>query len=221
MRYVAFFAVFAMSMLGGIAYLNPKIMRAYMLPWFYGPVSEVNPTLDWPAKIDQPYPNLELYDTDGKSLRLSDFRGQVLILHSVGMSCKACQAFSGGHEVGGLGGTVPLQKLKSFKSYFKKWTNTEFEDSRFKLVQIIFYGPDAIAAPTLEEAQQWAEHFGPALPKGTKILFADSSMLSRDTRGMIPCFQLVDQNFILRCDAGNEPRSDVFEDLLPLLKRAL
>ncbi|MEC8554392.1 MAG: hypothetical protein VXZ82_05210 [Planctomycetota bacterium] len=60
MRFVGFLAVFGLSLVGGFAYMNPKLVRAYMLPWIYGPVSTVNPTLQWPAEVNLPYPNLEL-----------------------------------------------------------------------------------------------------------------------------------------------------------------
>lgn len=221
MRFAGFLAVFGLSLVGGFAYMNPKLVRAYMLPWIYGPVSTINPTLQWPAELNLPYPNLELYTTSGEKVRLSKFRGKVLVINSVAMASKSSQALSGGNLAGGLNDVVPQPDMQSFAEYFASATKTEFADSRFQLIQVIYYGPDGVSAPTLEDARQWAEHFGPVLPQGTEILFADSSMLSRETREMIPCFQLVDQNFVLRCDAGHPPRKDIFTDLMPLLELAL
>jgi cytochrome oxidase Cu insertion factor (SCO1/SenC/PrrC family) len=33
----------------------------------------------WPPQVGQPYPNLELTDAAGKTVRLSSFKGKVLI----------------------------------------------------------------------------------------------------------------------------------------------
>ena len=38
---------------------------------------------------------------------------------------------------------------------------------------------------------------------------------------MIPGFQLVDRDFILRCDAGNPPRQNLYQELLPMVRTVL
>lgn len=220
MRFLAVILVFSISMAGSFIYLNPQLMRGQALSMF-GPVSEVNVALEWPPRVDAKYPDLELSNLQGDKVRLSDYRGKLLIIESIAIPCPACQAFSGGHEVGGLNGIEPQRGLKSFEEHFEEWTGRSLENGPVRLIQIIFYGSDGRKSATLEEAQQWAEHFSPALPSDAVVLFADSSLLSSQTRQMIPSFQLVDLNFILRCDAGNPPREDVFNGLLMKLRTAL
>ena len=137
------------------------------------------------------------------------------------MPCKACQAFAGGHIVGDFDGHRPQPGLKSFDEYFREYTGLPLSDERVQLIQILFYGPSARKAPTLEDALRWAKHFGPALPNDTIILCGDRSLISSETKAMIPGFQLVDKDFILRCDAGNPPRQDTYRELLPMVRTVL
>lgn len=183
--------------------------------------SEINQGLLWPPKVGDDYPDLELRDVDDHLVRLSQYRGRILIIESVGTPCPACQAFSGGHEVGAFDSVQPQPGLGSFKDYFRDWTGYSLSDSRVRLIQIIFFGPNGRSAPTLDDAQRWASHFSPDLPADSVVLFADHSLLSTETRSMIPGFQLVDQDFVLRCDAGNPPRQDVYRELLPMARKLL
>ena len=47
---------------------------------------------DWPPKLNEPYPDLQLIDQEGAPTRLSDFKGRIILLEPIGMTCKACQA---------------------------------------------------------------------------------------------------------------------------------
>lgn len=220
MRFIAVILVFSVSLAGSFIYLNPQLLRGQALK-LYGPVSDINTTLTWPPKLDATYPDLELTDLKGEKVRLSDFKGKFLLIEAIGMPCKACQTFSGANEVGGLNGVEPQPGLMSFEDHFEEWTGRKLENGPVQLIQIIFYGVDGRKSPKLEEAREWANHFGPQLPSDTVILFADSSLLSSATRQMIPSFQLIDLNFKLRCDAGNPPRADIFNGLLLKLRKAL
>ena len=46
----------------------------------------------WPPKIAEPYPDLQLIDQTGKTVKLSSFKGKVILLEPLGMTCPACQA---------------------------------------------------------------------------------------------------------------------------------
>ncbi|MDV6032997.1 MAG: hypothetical protein F9B45_23510 [Phycisphaera sp. RhM] len=51
------------------------------------------------------------------------------------------------------------------------------------------------------------------------VLRGDPSMLSRQTYEMIPGFQLIDRDFVLRSDScGHHPHDDLYKDLLPMLR---
>lgn len=171
---------------------------------------------DWPPQVDALYPDLKLSDIEGKPVRLSQFRGKLLLIEPVGIGCRGCQAFAGGHVVGGLFGYQPQSGLKSIHEYAETYSGTSLDDDRIHVIQILFYGPYASRAPTLDEAKKWAEHYRAVAPHAT-VLVAQQSMVNKTTRGMIPGFHLVDRDFILRCAAGNPPHQDLYRDLLPLL----
>ncbi|MDH3285081.1 MAG: hypothetical protein OEQ13_10100, partial [Acidobacteriota bacterium] len=69
----------------------------------------------WPPVVGERYPDLELLDQTGRRMRLSELSGRPILLEPVGMSCPACQAFSGAHRdgVGPFGDVRPQQGLGS------------------------------------------------------------------------------------------------------------
>jgi len=71
----------------------------------------------WPPEKNRTYPDLELIDQEGNVTRLSDFRGQVILLEPVGIPCQACVAFSGGHEAGAFENVEPQSGLQSIDEY--------------------------------------------------------------------------------------------------------
>ena len=40
---------------------------------------------EWPPKVGQPYPGLQLFDSNGLKVSLSDYRGKVIIIEPIGM----------------------------------------------------------------------------------------------------------------------------------------
>ena len=70
---------------------------------------------NWPPKLNEPYPDLHLVDQDGKLTRLSEFKGKIILVEPIGMPCQACQAFCGGHHVGGFRGIRPQPSLPSIE----------------------------------------------------------------------------------------------------------
>ena len=222
--FFTFTIVFVLAIFGGIAYQHGGIDHknaTSVVTQFFGPTSAINKELVWPPRLGEAYPDLELTDLSGDKVRLSDFRGRVLIIEPIGMSCKACQAFAGGHIVGGFDGHKPQPKVESLDEYFRAYTGLKLSDERLQLIQILFYGPSGRKAPTVEDARRWAKHFGPALPSNTIILCGDRSLISSETKAMIPGVQLVDRDFILRCDAGNPPRQNPYLELLPMVRTVL
>src|SRR5688572_24202884 len=70
--------------------------RDQALTWVSGPTK-------WPPEKGQAYPDLTLIDQEGTPTRLLDFKGKVILVEIVGMSCPACVAFSGGQRSGAFG----------------------------------------------------------------------------------------------------------------------
>lgn len=173
------------------------------------------------AKLDGSYPELTLLDQDGNPTRLSDFRGKVLLIEYVGMSCPACIALSGGHRRGGFDNNAPQADLDSIRSYAIAYGNVNWNDKDLVFVQILLFNP-SMQAPTQADAARWAKHFGFKRSANRIVLTGTPEMASNEYRQLIPGFQLVDRNFILRADStGDFPVHDLYTELLPMLGNLL
>lgn len=174
----------------------------------------------WPPKVGKAYPDLNLMDQTGQRRPLSRFKGRVILIEPVGMTCAGCQAFAGAHDVGAFRGQ-PVQKgLGSIEEYMQEFGNLDLDDDRIVYVQLILYGLN-MKAPSLEDAQAWAKHFGMEEAQDRIVLVGDPSFIGPASRRMIPGFQLVDKNFILRADATKVGRDDLYGMLLPMVSELI
>jgi hypothetical protein len=175
----------------------------------------------WPPVLHETYPDLRLVDQEGRRTSLCEFRGRVILIEPIGMPCRACIAFAGGHERGPFDGIRPQEDLGSIETYAREYGGVDLADERIVVVQILFYSP-SMAAPTPEDARRWAAHFGLERSRNRVVLIAEDNLLGTATRGMIPGFQLVDKNFVLRYDStGHAPRHDLYTELLPSIRGLL
>ncbi|MBI1216735.1 MAG: hypothetical protein GC185_13075 [Alphaproteobacteria bacterium] len=179
-------------------------------------------TVQWPPRVGHPYPDLELVDSRGEIVKLADFKGKVIIVEPVGMTCAACNAFSGGNEVGGFKGIQPQGGLDSIEKYFPQYTHgVSLHDDRIVFVQLLLYNY-LMQGPTQEDAQAWAKHFGMGRYKNTYVLAGGPQLVGTSSYAMIPGFQLIDKDFILRSDAtGDLPKQSIWTDLLPMVPQLL
>jgi len=182
----------------------------------------VERTFQWPPKLNEPYPDLELLDQTGRRVRLSSFKGSVILLETTAMSCAGCQAFCGAHKLGAFGGAVPQADLKSIEEYFPQYSGgIELADPRLVYVQLLFYN-FKLQAPSPDEARKWAAHFKMDRAKNRVVLAGTPEFLGKETYDMIPGFHLIDKNFIFRADcAGHAPRHNLYTELLPLVPKLL
>lgn len=181
-----------------------------------------NPTY-WPPRLNNYYPDMELINQDGKLVRLSNFRGRVVVVEPIGMSCAGCQAFAGANRPGmrPYGGGTAQAGLKSFEEYLSEYAGTTLQRSQIVFVQLLLYDP-ALKLPTAKDAQQWAQHFGMRTADNKYVLVARSNMIGQASYNMIPGFQLIDKGFVLRSDAtGHSPQNDLYSHFFPTLKRLL
>ena len=118
--------------------------------------------VDWPPQLDQPYPDLELINHADQSVRMLDFKGKVIVVEYIGMTCPACQAFSGAHEIEAYGNIVPQRGLEAIKDYFPRYTGLSLEDDRIVFIQMLLYSM-SMGTPTPEDAKE----LGPTLPNGS------------------------------------------------------
>ncbi len=172
----------------------------------------------WPPRIGATYPDLELVNRAGETLRLSQFRGKVILVEPVGMSCPACNAFAGGNNgIGGYRGLRPQEGVPSIEKLLeRKARGVKLTDPDLVLVQIIFYDYE-MEAPDVQDARDWARHFAIS-PKEARVVIPSADLRSPATYDLIPGFHLIDRDFILRYDAaGHHPRDDLWSELLPAI----
>jgi hypothetical protein len=172
----------------------------------------------WPPVVNQFYPELELCNLSGKKVKLSSFAGKVILLEPIGMSCPACQAFVGADKKGGMNGVVPQSGLSSIDALLAA-QGVSPSDPRLVRVQLLLYGP-TLNAPSLAEAQAWAKHFDFGKRDNEALLIGDQRYINQHSFNMIPGFQLIDRNFVLRCDAcGHNPKSNMYTQLIPMVAK--
>lgn len=176
----------------------------------------------WPPRVGEPYPDLELVDQTGQLVRLSSFKGSVLLIEPIGMNCPACQSFAGAHRLGSYEGIQPQGGLPSIEELVPQYARgASLSDDRIVYVQLLLYSM-TMEAPTPEDARKWAEHFRADRAKNHIVLAGTKEFIGQASYDMIPGFQLVDRNFILRVDAtGHRPKHSLFTQLLPAIPRLL
>ncbi len=173
----------------------------------------------WPPQVGEAYPDLKLVDQDGNLTALSEFRGKVILIEPVGTPCRACVALAGGRQYGAFDGVKPQEDLESIETYTARYGGIELDDPRVVFVQLLLFNND-LQAPTPAEGRAWAKHFNMQRPKNQVVLVGDSTLVRPASRQMIPGFQLIDKNFILRADStGHTPRDNLYTKLLPMIKQ--
>ncbi len=173
-------------------------------------------TAGWPAEVGAAFPDLPVVALDGTQISLATHRGRVLLVEPIGTSCKACQAFSGGNEKGGIDGVAPQADLTSIDGLLDRYAEVALTDDRLELVQVLLYGADGRSVPTADEHAAWVDHFGVT---GT-VYRADPATWGEGVRQRIPGFWLVDHEGVLRFDAaGNRAPNQLYRELLPAVDR--
>ncbi|WP_145057078.1 thioredoxin domain-containing protein [Adhaeretor mobilis] len=177
---------------------------------------------DWPPKLNETYPDFQLIDQEGTPTRLSEFKGKIILLEPIGMPCKACQAFSGGHERGGFRDIPPQPGLPSIEEAARKYGGFDLSDDRIVKIRLLLYSL-AMRAPTAEDARAWAEHFGLERAKNEIVLAGLPSMIGDASYRMIPGLQLIDQEMVLRADGTgrSHQQHDLYRELLPGVRKML
>jgi len=175
----------------------------------------------WPPKVGQPFPDMTVLDHEGHRVLLSSFRGKVLLVEPIGMSCAGCIGFCGGEEYGAFEGVEPQQGLASIDEYFERFADgADIDDPHIAIIQMLFFNL-AEQTPTIADAGKWARHFQVDRRPNHHVLIGPESLRDK-TYPNIPGYWLVDKEFVLRSDAtGHHPPSNLYSDLLPMLPELL
>ncbi len=171
----------------------------------------------WPPQLNQPYPNLELIDQDGQKFKLSDLKGRVIIIEPTGMNCPACQAFSGAHDYGAYENNAVEQHSRSFRKIFPKYAkNLKLPSKEVFFVQLLLYDMK-MGAPRPEDAAKWAKHFNIRKKDYHIVAVSPYDLRSQASYNLVPGFQLIDRDFILRSDSsGHHPKHNLYTQLIPM-----
>jgi hypothetical protein len=173
----------------------------------------------WPPERNRTYPDLTLLDQEGNPTRLADFRGKVILVELVGMTCPACIAFSGGKEKGAFGNVQPQPNLEPLQEYVRRFGRIRIDDPRLVFVQIVVFNEE-MKAPSVTDAKAWADHFEFRRDQNQYVLAGSPAMASFVSRQMVPGFQLIDKDFTLRIDCtGRENADNFYTDLLPEIRK--
>lgn len=183
---------------------------------------ESGKTVSWPPVVGQPYPDLELKDHRGNLVRLSDFKGKVLLIEPIGMTCPACNAFSGADKHGAFKGMGIQRGLGAIEDHMPEYAGgIKLDDPRIVYVPLLLYNLSMKGA-TGTDAKEWAAHFGIANLPNTYVLAGTDKLVNQASYDLIPGFQLVDRNFTLVSDsAGHHPQHSMWSHLLPMIPKLL
>lgn len=178
-----------------------------------------NQKVSWPPKVGEPYPDLTLLDGEGRTVRLSSFKGKVLLIEPIGMNCPACIRLAGGAKRGAFEGIAPESGEHDTED-FLSWFSVNPDDERFVYIHLLLYSL-AMQGPTAQDARKWAGHFQIDRHKNWVVLAGGQGLINHASYNLIPGFQLVDKDFILRYDASGHNPKDSVNDLFPAIQTFL
>ena len=183
-------------------------------------LSSCAPVHPWPPETREVYPDLEMFDGSGAPVKLSELKSKVLLIQPVRMVCSACQSFSGSGQWGPFGAVLPQAGLPSIETLLDTHAHGVQRNADFQIVQIIFFN-FSDAPPTPADIREWDKHFH-LHQRNILVLGARKPIADNTARSLIPGFQLVDKNFVLRADStGSTPRQDLTHELLPMIPKLL
>ncbi|MEZ6183604.1 MAG: hypothetical protein R3F62_01170 [Planctomycetota bacterium] len=114
----------------------------------------------WPPERDQPLSLDGLRDGFGRPISEKALEGKIVLLELAGMQHPYSQAFAGGDTQGGFGGVTPQPDVANLQTQLERHAGVPPNHPELLVVQLLITGPDGKTAPTLEQAEAWATHFG-------------------------------------------------------------
>ena len=105
--------------------------------------------------------------------------------------------------------------MPSLDDAAEDYGGVSLDDEDLIVVHLLLYGFD-MKAPSVDDAREWAEHYGLDKRPNHVVLVGEQDMISAATRAMIPGVQVVDRDFVLRYDgAGSRAPHDLWTEVLP------
>lgn len=208
--------VFSVLGFGGVLMMNGLVENPLEAgeALVYGVGNEVRFD-NWPPEIGREYPDLKLMTHDGKDVQLSDFKGKLILLELVGMTCPGCHAFTGGNKIKEKFHNIRAQSgIKSIHEYATEFGGFDLKNPEILFIQVLAY--DLKDKQTKKsDLKLWMDHFyKEGISKNTIVAVPKDSLVSPDTYKMIPTFHLIDRKGVLRSRGKN---NKLYDELLPLL----
>jgi hypothetical protein len=212
----------ALGALAVIVLATGCMVEAEVVPGPVEPERETSkPDHLWPPRVGERYPNLQLLNSFGERVALESLAGKIILVEPIGMDCPACNAFAGANRPGGSGfqGAKSQRGLPSVPEMLKQYASgIDIADDRITVVHLLLYRPGRDGPPSVEMARLWAKHFGIAESGNSLVLVGEPYLIGPASFNMIPGFQLIDADFVLRFDAsGHRPQHDLWRQLLPAI----
>ena len=185
-----------------------------------GAREEARLPFEWPPQVGKLYPDLALSTPGGASRKISDFKGKVIIIEMIGMSCPACQTWAGARSRGAFEGVSPQPDLQPFDQTFQKYTGgLTLDDPRIVYIQMLLFNMQ-MKTPTPDDVRRWSSHFHRNLSRPPILIAGVPEFLApryyQATYNLIPGFHIIDTRGILRYDAaGDHPRHNLWTEALP------
>lgn len=181
-----------------------------------------NSVAGWPPEIGKAFPDVALFDHEGKPFRFETLRGKPVLVEFIAMTCAACQAWSGGHDRGVFDDLAAQEDLESIEKYFRIYTGgMALFDGPVHFVQLIIYDT-SLRAPRPEHLAAWREHFGFDRHANVSIVSGGEALANRESFHRIPGFLLLDREGVVRFDAlGHAPKHHIYLELLPAVRGLL
>jgi hypothetical protein len=173
---------------------------------------------EWPPTLNMPYPDLKLLNQDGKVTQLSQFKGKVILVEPIGMTCAGCNAFADSNGVGGFKGNAQQKGIPSLRKLMSDYARVKLPNRDVVVVHLLLYN-QKMKPPTLKDAKAWAKHFDLNTYDNEYVLVGKKK---HQVYELIPGFQLIDRSFRLVSDStGHRPLNDTYRHTFPMLGKLI
>lgn len=182
--------------------------------------------VSWPPVKGQAYPDLELQDAvSGRTVKLSSLRGKVLLIEPIGLACPGCNAYAGAEVKGGFRGAAVQRGLGSLEDHLRREAGIALDaEPELVLVQLLLFDTSSSVgnAPTFQDAKDWAAHFELVGRPNVMVLCGTTPLANGASYNMVPGFQVVDKQGVLRWDGtGHHPVDDPYAKVLASIPELL
>ncbi|MBL4848361.1 MAG: DUF4034 domain-containing protein [Planctomycetes bacterium] len=170
----------------------------------------------WPPLRGKEHPDLTLFDLAGKEVKLSSFKGKVILLHFVATTSPGSIAQAGGFKGESYQGVSPQAGVWRLDKELKE-ANVPVDSPDLIWLQVMVYGPRQ-GVPTLSDAKAWAKHFKLAERPRTRVLYTDKRYQVPATYALVPGYFVIDREFKFVYDRANMISADGYTEVANGLK---